>query len=91
MGEILSSIGQVIEMGLRAAFYSIGSFVYQAIIYMYNLFEKLCNGRFLDSELLESFSERIGLILGLLMFLKKEWEKLMLNRGICLTFSQIFM
>lgn len=67
MGEILSSIGQVIEMGLRAAFYSIGSFVYQAIIYMYNLFEKLCNGRFLDSELLESFSERIGLILGLLM------------------------
>lgn len=71
LGNWLSSIADgvmgTIEAGIRTLCFSLCTFIYQAIIFVYNIFDKLCKGRFLDSELLQAFSERVGLILGLVM------------------------
>lgn len=56
-----------ISKGFRTLCFDICTTVYQAIIYVYNIFDKLCKSRFLDNQIIESFSERIGVILGLVM------------------------
>ena len=52
----------------RSLFYWISSLVYQLIKTLYDIFERLCNSRILDSEVLRIISGRIGLLLGIIMF-----------------------
>ena len=47
--------------------YKISSLIYQLIIWLYDIFMKLCNSRVLDSEVLELIASRIGVILGIIM------------------------
>lgn len=63
----VSIVGGVIK-ALRAVFYSIATMIYKLIIDLYNLFEIMCQGRLLNSDTLIELSNRIGLILGLIMF-----------------------
>ena len=60
-------VGAVIK-GLRSIFYDIISMLYKFIINLYWLFNTLCTGRLLDSEVMQELSKRIGLILGIIMF-----------------------
>ena len=52
----------------RSLFYWISSLIYQLIKTLYDIFERLCNSRILDSEVLRIISGRIGLLLGIIMF-----------------------
>ena len=52
---------------LRTIIYGLASGIYQLIIWLYNIFERLCNSRILEAELLKNISERIGTILGIVM------------------------
>lgn len=52
---------------LRELIYNLSAFVYQIIIYLYKIFEKLCSARILDSEILDSMASRVGVILGIIM------------------------
>lgn len=63
MGEA----GGIIEDSIRALSYMISDIVYSLIIWMYNIFSRLCNSRILDSDILETISERVGVILGIVM------------------------
>lgn len=67
LSNIADGVMGTIEAGIRTLCFSLCTFIYQAIIFVYNIFGKLCTGRFLSSEILQAFSERIGLILGLVM------------------------
>ena len=58
----------IIVKGIRTLLYDITVVVYKLIANVYNLFYRLCNARLLDNEVLELISDRIGLILGLVMF-----------------------
>jgi len=53
---------------LRTMCFWLISIIYGLLVNVYNLFEKLCSARILDNELLNEFSKRVGLILGIIMF-----------------------
>ena len=59
-------MGKLVVDGLRALSYSLSSLIYELITYIYNIFIRLCNSRVLDSKVLGSISERIGLLLGII-------------------------
>jgi len=67
LSSVLDSVSGTILAGIRTLCFSLCSFIYQAIIFVYNIFDKLCSGRFLSNEILQAFAERIGVILGLVM------------------------
>ena len=60
MGSILS--------GFRTLLFNITSFVYELISNIYNIFDKLCKARMLDNDVIEILAQRIGVVLGLVMF-----------------------
>ena len=51
----------------REIIYYLATGVYQLIIYFYQIFERLCNSRILDSDALKTITERIGTVLGIVM------------------------
>jgi len=65
-----SDLGASILESFKTFMYSICAFIYELIIHLYNLFDMLCHGRLMDNELMQQFSQRIGLILGLVMFFR---------------------
>lgn len=60
MGTILS--------GIRTILFEIMVIVYKLLVLLYELFEKLCTARILSNEVINTMSQRIGLLLGLVMF-----------------------
>lgn len=54
----------------RSLFYLINSLIYEIITNLYTLFEYICNARLLQSEQFQSISEKIGLILGMIMLFR---------------------
>ena len=52
---------------LRSLFYSICSFIYEMIYYIYNIFISLCNGQLLETDKLTNLFSRVGLLLGIVM------------------------
>ena len=56
-----------IESGFRWVMSWLSTLIYQVIIWLYDIFMKLCNSRVLDSEVLELMAKRVGVILGLIM------------------------
>ena len=63
-----SGIMGAILGGIRTIFFEIVSVVYQLIVNVYNLFQKLCSARILSNSILGEMAQRIGLVLGLVMF-----------------------
>lgn len=61
MGAILQAF--------RTLCYSLDTIIYKLIINAYDMFYILCNGRLLDDNLLGQIATRVGLILGIIMFL----------------------
>lgn len=66
--NIADNVGGTIIDGLRSLCYWLDTFIYNLIIYIYNWFVMLCNGRILDFDVVKSISDRFGLILGVFMF-----------------------
>lgn len=60
MGSILS--------GIRTILFEIMVVVYKLVVLLYDFFEKLCSTRILSNEVINTMSQRIGLLLGLVMF-----------------------
>lgn len=65
---VASTIGGTVFDAIRSLFYLLDTVVYNIIIYLYNWFLMLCNGRLLDNEVVQTISSRFGLILGIFMF-----------------------
>ena len=67
LSDVSSSIVGSIVAGLRTFLYWVGTALFDLIIKLYNLFEALCHGRLLDSEIMSKLTTRVGLVLGLIM------------------------
>lgn len=67
--ELKEKANLTVWSAIRTIFYSINSFIYKLIIDLYDVFEALCNGKLLDSNTLNALFGRIGVILGLIMFM----------------------
>lgn len=65
---IKDGIGSAIQAGIRTIFFEICSVVYGLIISLYDIFLSLCNAQLLDIDIIKDVSQRVGLILGLVMF-----------------------
>ena len=63
-----SSIMGAIEHSIRTLSYSLVKLIYSLIIFLYDWFEVLCTSRLLSNSTLKTLSDRVGLILGLVMF-----------------------
>lgn len=57
----------IIKDAMRALSYFLCEFIYELIVWMYKVFDRLCNSRILDSTALETIAERVGILLGLIM------------------------
>lgn len=64
---IFDEIGDAIVSGIRLLIYLLSTFIYQLIIWLYDIFFRLCNSRILDTAILETITEKVGIILGLVM------------------------
>lgn len=53
---------------LRTACFWLVSIIYELMVNVYNLFEKLCTTRLLNNDILKVFAQRVGVLLGLIMF-----------------------
>ena len=60
MGGILTAV--------RTFCFWLVGIIYELLVNVYNLFEKLCSARLLDNSILDAMSQRIGVILGIIMF-----------------------
>ena len=60
----------IIDRTARRLFFLICEGIYGLIIKLYNLFEILCTVRLLNMDIIKSLSQRIGLILGIIMLLR---------------------
>ena len=67
---LLSELSASIQESFKTFMYSICSFVYELIIYLYDFFDLLCHGRIMENDIMREISSRIGLILGLVMFFR---------------------
>lgn len=56
-----------IEDGFRLLMTLLSTWIYEVIIWLYDIFMKLCNSRVLDSDVIELIAGRVGVILGLIM------------------------
>ena len=61
-------VGGLIVKGLRSLCYWLDELIYGLIPNMYNLFDRLCTARLLDGEVMRTIADRIGLLLGIIMF-----------------------
>ena len=57
-----------ITTALRTLMFWLDTFIYNLIIDLYDIFNKLCTARLLDDTVLNAISQRVGLVLGLIMF-----------------------
>lgn len=57
----------IIKDAMRGLSYFLCEFIYELIVWMYKVFDRLCNSRILDSAALETIAERVGILLGLIM------------------------
>ena len=60
MGGILTAV--------RTFCFWLVGIIYELLVNVYNLFEKLCSARLLDNSILDAMSQRIGVVLGIIMF-----------------------
>lgn len=67
---MFTELGSSILESLKTFAYSVCIYVYQLIIFLYDMFDMLCHSRILENDLLEQISTRIGLILGLIMLFR---------------------
>lgn len=58
---------EIIKEGIRDIFLDICIFIYRKIFEFYEIFERLCKSRILDTDTLNSIARRIGLLLGIIM------------------------
>lgn len=63
----LKDIGRILNTGMREIVFSISSLIYQIVIMFYEIFEALCGSRLFDNNLLQTFIDRISVILGIVM------------------------
>lgn len=68
IGLITSGIGSAIQAGIRTIFYEICEFVYGIIINLYDVFIALTKAKLLEIDVIEGIAQRVGLILGIVMF-----------------------
>lgn len=62
-----TNVWGIILRALRSVFYEINSLIYKLMIYLYQLFETICNARFLDNDTFNQLATRVGMILGVIM------------------------
>lgn len=58
---------ELIEDGIRKIFLQLSVFIYKEIANFYEIFERLCKSRILDTDTLNSISQRVGMLLGIIM------------------------
>lgn len=68
LSDGLEKIAGAILQGIRTLCYSLDTLIYRLIISAYDMFRLLCTGRLLSQDLLNEMAERIGIILGVIMF-----------------------
>lgn len=68
LSGVNSGIMGTITTALRTLFYWINTFIYGLIINLYEFFDMMCEARLLDNVAMNEISQRVGLILGLVMF-----------------------
>lgn len=67
---LVTDLGASILESMKIFGYSICTYIYQLITFLYNIFDMLCHSRILGNDLLEQISSRVGLILGLIMLFR---------------------
>lgn len=71
ISDWLSKAGDAVEgtimKAIRTLFFSLDTLIYRLIIDLYDMFESLCSARLLTDTTLKNISDRIGLILGIIM------------------------
>lgn len=67
--KILLPIGGAILQGIRTLLFLLCTVIYGLIIRVYDIFNALCSARLLNNEVISNVSQRVGLLLGIIMFL----------------------
>ena len=65
--DTANGVGGALLDAFRSLCYTLDEVLYKWIIFLYDLFLTLCNGKILDTEIVNSLTKRIGLILGVIM------------------------
>lgn len=68
LSDLLGGMYEVVDSFLTFLFFWIARILYPFISYLYSLFEILIKGRLLDNGIMKILSNRIGLLLGIIMF-----------------------
>lgn len=63
----MDEISDIVFDALRSFFYMLTTSIYQLIKWLYDIFLRLCNSRVLDDTGLEIITDKVGIILGLVM------------------------
>lgn len=66
-GGVLANVGPAVLDAIRTFCFWLDTTVYKLIIYIYNWFLMLCNGRILDSEVIGQVTNKVSIILGTFM------------------------
>lgn len=69
IGDLLNDLGIIVQNIIRQATYVLSSILYGSIKNLYNVFDTICKVKLLNINFIEDIAQRIGLILGLIMFL----------------------
>lgn len=75
MGEAASldsapAVSGAIEKSARSLFYNINTQIYRCLSFLYQLFEGLCNARFLDETTFSTIATKAGMVLGVVMLFR---------------------
>lgn len=65
--DLIANAWGIIWSGLDILLYKIATWIYNILIALYDLFDALTKVRLLDSEVISSLAERVGIILGIVM------------------------
>lgn len=81
LSQVPSTIGGAILKGAKTLFFSLDTFIYKLIIDLYDMFINLCTVRLLSNDTLQLLSERIGIVLGVVMlfFVILSFVQMLLN------------
>ena len=66
--DVAANVGGTIFDALRSLCYWLDSIIYNVIIYVYNWFLMLCNGRLLDIDVVKGITDRFSILLAIIMF-----------------------
>lgn len=66
--DLIGNLGDVIDRFLGWLFFFLAELIYPFISYLYELFLVLIKGRLLDNEIMQVLANRVGLLLGIVMF-----------------------